>query len=163
MIEPQWSTPDLCDAHPDAVRIAQPLFHRYGGRTAFAGAIVTVRCFEDNSRVKELVGQPGLGRVIVVDGGASLRRALLGDLLAAQAVDNGWSGIVINGCVRDVEVLATLDLGVVALASMPLKTERRGIGEIDVPLAFAGIDWHPGDHLYADATGIVVASHSLFG
>lgn len=156
-----WTTPDLCDAHPDQVRVAAPLFRSYGRRSVFCGSIVTVRCFEDNSRVKEQVGLPGRGKVLVVDGGGSLRRALLGDLLAEQAAANRWEGIVIHGCVRDVPLLAGMDLGVLALASVPLKTERRGVGELDVPLDFAGIDWRPGDWLYADATGVIVAPARL--
>jgi regulator of ribonuclease activity A len=99
--------------------------------------------------------------VLVVDGGASLRRALLGDLLAGQAMRNGWEGILINGCVRDVQVIATLDLGVQALASHPLKTDKRGLGEVDVPVTFARMTFQPGSWLYADANGVVVSASAL--
>jgi regulator of ribonuclease activity A len=155
-----WTTPDLCDAHPD-VQVAEPLFRGFGGRVAFHGPIATVRCHEDNSRVRELAGTPGLGRVMVVDGGGSRRRALLGDQIAANAARNGWAGFLIHGAVRDVEVLAQLDLGVQALAAHPMKTEKRGLGEVDVPVAFAGVDFRPGHWLYADANGVIVSASPL--
>ncbi len=155
-----WTTPDLCDEYPDA-QVAEPVFRGYGGRVAFSGSAVTVKCFEDNSRVRELAATPGEGRVIVVDGGGSLRRALLGDQIAANAVENGWSGFVIFGSVRDVDALAALPLGVQALASHPMKTEKRGLGEVDVPVAFAGLSITPGDWIYADANGVLVASARL--
>ncbi|MGN7833304.1 ribonuclease E activity regulator RraA [Pseudoxanthomonas sp. 22568] len=155
-----WTTPDLCDTHPD-VQVAEPLFRGYGGRVAFHGAIATMRCHEDNSRVRELAGTPGQGRVMVVDGGGSLRRALLGDQIAATAARNGWAGFLIHGAVRDVEVLAQLDLGVQALAAHPMKTEKRGLGEVDVPVRFAGVDFHPGHWLYADANGVIVSARKL--
>ncbi len=155
-----WTTPDLCDAHPE-VQVVEPRFRGFGGRVAFHGAIATVRCHEDNSRVRELAGTPGQGRVMVVDGGGSLRRALLGDQIAANAARNGWAGFLIHGAVRDVEVLAQLDLGVQALAAHPMKTEKRGLGEVDVPVRFAGVDFHPGHWLYADANGVIVSMRPL--
>jgi regulator of ribonuclease activity A len=155
------TTPDLCDAFPDDVHVADPVFRVYGGRDFFGGRIVTIRCFEDNSKVKEQVALPGKGKVLVVDGGGSLRRALLGDQLAEQAVANGWEGILINGCLRDVQIIATLDLGVQALASHPMKTEKRGLGDVDVPVTFAGLTFIPGHCLYADANGVVVSSKML--
>lgn len=157
---PAWTTPDLCDQHPD-VLVAEPLFRHYGGHARFSGAIVTVRCFEDNSRVRELALAPGHGRVMVVDGQGSLRHALLGDQLAAQAVGNGWSGVLIHGGVRDVEILATLPLGVLALGACPRKTEKRGLGEVDVPVNFAGVAFVPGHWLYADGNGVLVAPRPL--
>ncbi|RYZ71611.1 MAG: putative 4-hydroxy-4-methyl-2-oxoglutarate aldolase [Lysobacteraceae bacterium] len=155
-----WTNPDLCDAHAD-VAVAAPLFQDYGGRRAFCGRIVTVACFEDNSRVRELVEEEGHGKVMVVQGGGSLRRSLLGDLLAAKAVDNGWSGVVLNGCVRDVEALAALPLGIKALAACPVKTEKRGLGEVGLAVEFAGVVFQPGQWLYADRNGIVVANRDL--
>jgi regulator of ribonuclease activity A len=155
-----WTTPDLCDQFPE-VQVAEPVFRSFGGQARFAGPAVTVKCLNDNSRVRELAMTPGEGRVIVVDGGGSLRRALLGDLIAANAVKNGWSGLVIFGCVRDVEVLATLPLGVQALASHPMKTDRRDLGEVDVPVSFAGVSVTPGDWIYADANGVLVANSKL--
>ncbi|AKK68230.1 MULTISPECIES: ribonuclease E activity regulator RraA [Xanthomonas translucens group] len=155
-----WTTPDLCDAHPE-VQVAEPLFRSYGGHAAFCGAIVTVSCFEDNARVRELAATPGAGRVIVVDGQGSLRRSLLGDQIAENAVRNGWAGLLLHGCVRDVEALAALPLGVQALAACPRKTERRGLGEVDVPLRFAGVAFLPGHWLYADRNGVLVAAQAL--
>ncbi|MBP3982818.1 ribonuclease E activity regulator RraA [Pseudoxanthomonas helianthi] len=155
-----WTTPDLCDLHPD-VQVAEPLFRDFGGSRRFAGRIVTIRCFEDNSRVREQVGSDGRGKVLVVDGGASVRKSLLGDMLAELAVGNGWSGLLINGGVRDVEALAALPLGVKALAATPMKTEKRGLGEVGVPVNFAGVDFIPGHWLYADANGVIVSATEL--
>jgi regulator of ribonuclease activity A len=155
------STPDLCDKYPGIVGIAEPVFKSYGGRAAFSGAIVTVKCFEDNSFVKELAGKDGTGKVLVVDGGGSLKKALLGDLIAASAAENGWAGIVIYGAIRDVEEIGRTDLGVFALASIPLKTERKGAGETDIPVTFAGVTFNPGEYLYADGTGLIVSPEPL--
>jgi regulator of ribonuclease activity A len=142
------TTPDLCDAHPDDVRVLEPLLRTFGGREAFFGPAVTVSCHEDNSRVKDLVNTPGEGRVIVVDGGGSVRRALLGDVLAQAAADNGWSGLVIHGAVRDAEILRTIDL----------KTERLGAGEVGLDVTFGGVTVSPGEWVYADANGVVVSA-----
>lgn len=154
------STPDLSDANPD-LRVLAAGFRSFGGKEAFSGQVVTVSCFEDNSLVKELSTQPGEGRVVVVDGGGSLRKALLGDMIAEAYVKNGWAGLVIHGAVRDVEILRTLDLGVQALGSIPVRTEKRGLGDQDVPLAFGGISIRPGDFLYADLNGVVVSETAL--
>ncbi|MFT4248626.1 MAG: ribonuclease E activity regulator RraA [Pseudomonas sp.] len=155
-----WTTPDLCDRFPE-VAVAEPLFRSFGGLGAFSGPITTVRCVEDNSRVRELALVPGEGRVLVVDGHGSLRHALLGDQIAANAVSNGWAGVLIHGCVRDVEVLATLPLGVLALAAHPRKTEKRGLGDVDVPVNFAGVAFVPGYWLYADASGVLLSPERL--
>ncbi|CAD0319184.1 ribonuclease E activity regulator RraA [Xanthomonas hortorum] len=155
-----WTTPDLCDRFPE-VHVAEPLFRHFGGRAAFSGPIATVRCFEDNSRVRELAATLGDGRVLVVDGQGSLKHALLGDQIAAQAVANGWAGVLIHGCVRDVEILATLPLGVLALGACPRRTERRDLGEVEVPVNFAGVAFVPGHWLYADANGVLVAALPL--
>jgi regulator of ribonuclease activity A len=156
-----YLTPDLCDAYPDLVQVAEPMFSNFGGRDSFGGQIVTLKCFEDNSLVREQVDTPGQGKVLVVDGGGSLRRALLGDMLAEKAAHNGWEGLVIYGCVRDVDMLAQTDVGVQALASHPLKTDKRGIGELDVKVTFAGITFVPGHYLYADNNGIIVSPSAL--
>lgn len=155
------SVPDICDDFIDEILVLDPEFRDFGGRRKFGGEIVTIRCFEDNSLVGEAVRQPGRGRVLVVDGGGSMRRALLGDQLAAAAAENGWQGLLINGCVRDVEILETIDLGVKALAPCPVKTDKRGEGQKDIPLRFAGGLMEPGHFLYADANGVVVARHKL--
>src|SRR5690606_11472818 len=123
-------TPDLCDANPD-VRVVEPLFNNYGGKKAFGGQIVTAKCFEDNSMVKDSAAQPGHGKVLVVDGGGSLRRALLGDMIAETAMKNGWEGFIIYGAIRDVDDIGRFNFGVQALATIPLKTERRGIGDMN--------------------------------
>ncbi|MDX5298111.1 MAG: ribonuclease E activity regulator RraA [Gammaproteobacteria bacterium] len=153
-------TPDLCDAYPE-VKVVEPMFSNFGGRDAFGGEIVTVKCFEDNSVVKEQVGKLGQGKVLVVDGGASMRAALLGDMLAEAAARNGWEGIIVYGCIRDVDVIAETDLGVQALASHPRKTDKRGIGDLNVPVTFGGVTFVPGQYVYADNNGIIVSETAL--
>jgi regulator of ribonuclease activity A len=155
------TVPDICDDFPDDIRVLEPLFFDFGKRRCFSGEIVTIKCFEDNSLVRDLVGTEGGGRVIVVDGGASLRHALLGDLLAAKAAENGWSGLLINGCVRDVEILAGIDLGIRALNCYPVKTEKRGEGQLNISVRFAGVRISPGSFLYADGNGVVIAAKDL--
>lgn len=153
-------TCDLCDAHKGdtsgAFRVLPPVFHAYGGRAAFAGPVRTVKCFEDNTSVKALLEGPGNGQVLVVDGGASLRRALVGGNIAAAAARNGWAGVVVDGCVRDVAELAEADVGIRALALMPLPTDRKQAGQVDVPVLVQGVPVRPGDWLVADADGIVI-------
>jgi regulator of ribonuclease activity A len=153
-------TPDLCDNHPEA-RVLEPMLSNFGGRPVFGGEIVTVKCFEDNSFVKEQLGKPGKDKVLVVDGGGSLRRALLGDMIGASAVKNGWAGVIIYGCVRDVCELSELDLGVQALAAIPIKTERKGVGELNVPVTFGGVTFNTGEFVYADDNGVVVSASQL--
>lgn len=156
-------TCDLCDAHKGAVgdaagtlRVLPPVFQAFGARQAFAGPVRTVKCFEDNSSVKALLEGPGHGAVLVVDGGGSLRRALVGGNIAAAAAQNGWAGVVVDGCVRDVAELNACDLGIRALALIPLPTDRRQPGLIDQPVQVQGVWIRPGDWLVADADGIVV-------
>jgi regulator of ribonuclease activity A len=156
-----YSVPDICDDFFDEITVLEPLFTDYGGKSKFSGEIVTIKCFEDNSLVGDAVRSPGAGRVLVVDGGGSLRHALLGDLLAAAAAENNWQGLLINGCVRDIEILETIDLGVKALNCYPVKTEKRGEGQRDVNVAFANARIRPGDYLYSDANGVVVADRDL--
>lgn len=150
-----WTTPDVSDRFPQVAVVCLPWRH-YGGRGQFAGPVVTVRAPADNSRVRELANQPGDGRVLVVDGGGDIQHALLGDLIAAAAVANGWAGFVIHGCVRDVPALADMDLGVAALGSCPRKTDKQGLGEVDVVLQLAGSRIVPGQWVFVDATGVVV-------
>lgn len=156
-----YSVPDICDDFIDEISVLEPLFTDFGGKVKFSGEIATIKCFEDNSLVRDMVKSPGQGRVLVVDGGGSLRHALLGDLLAAAAAENGWQGLLINGCVRDVEILETIDLGVKALNSHPVKTDKRGEGQRDINVSFAGATIRPGHYFYADANGIVVAARNL--
>lgn len=157
-----FKTCDLCDQHADDLQIAEPMFGDFGGRIAFCGPIATVKVFEDNVLVREALEEPGQGRVLVVDGGGSLRCALLGDRLAALAEENGWAGVVVNGCIRDSSAVAEVDLGVKALGVHPLKSVKRGVGERDVPVRFAGVGFVPGHYLYADEDGLLVAQRALF-
>lgn len=157
-------TCDLCDLHKGdtsgAFRVLPPVFQAYGARRAFAGPVVTVKCHEDNTSVKALADTAGQGRVMVVDGGGSLRHALVGGNIAAAAARNGWAGFVVDGCVRDVAELAATEIGVRALALMPLPTERRHAGLVDVPVRVQGVVVRPGDWLVADADGIVVLAQA---
>ena len=167
------ATCDLCDAHKNDLtgdfRVLPPVFRDFGARRRFCGPVVTVKCFEDNTHVKAAVESPGfedtpdgrIGKVLVVDGGGSLRRALLGGNLGAAAAKNGWAGVVIDGCARDVGELAELDVGIRALASMPLPTERRNEGQTGVAVQIQGVWVRPGDWLYADEDGMVVSARRL--
>lgn len=165
MTTDRFSTCDFCDAHKadtsGAFRVLPPVFASYGAKESFAGPVSTVKCFEDNTLVKAAVDSPGEGRVLVVDGGASLRRALVGGNLAAAAARNGWAGIVVDGCVRDVAELNAATVGIRALGLMPLPTEKRNEGQRDVAVLVQGVRIQPGDWLYADADGIVVGSAPL--
>ncbi len=157
----KYLTPELCDKYPDLVRVVEPIFKNYGGKSSFGGQIVTIKCHEDNSVVKETAGTAGNGKIIVVDGGGSLRRALLGDLIAENAVQNGWEGFIIYGCIRDVDAISTMNLGVKALNTNPLKTEKKGIGDLNIPVSFGGVTFKPGEYVYADSNGIIVSSKPL--
>ena len=154
-------TADLCDEFGDEVHVASPVFQSYGGRKSFGGQVRTVRVFEDNSLVKAALQTDGMGAVLVVDGGESTRVALLGGDLAVLAQQNGWAGLVINGCIRDVLEVNAVAIGVRALGTCPRKSVKRGLGENDVPLNFAGVDISPGDYAYADEDGVVFASREL--
>jgi regulator of ribonuclease activity A len=170
---PSLATCDLCDAHKndafEQFRVLPPVFKDFGARRAFSGPVVTVKCFEDNSLVKAAVDSCGfvdtpqgrVGKVLVVDGSGSLRRALLGGNLGAAAAKNGWAGVVVDGCVRDVAELALLDVGIRALASMPMPTEKQNQGLKDLAVQIQGVWVRPGDWLYADADGMVVSACCL--
>ena len=154
-------TADLCDEFAAEIQVAEPVFRIYGGRRNFGGQVATLRVFEDNTLLRNSLEEPGLGRVLVVDGGASQRCALLGGNIARLAFENGWSGVIINGCIRDrVEVDAT-DIGIRALNTCPRKSSKQGLGDKDVDLVFAGMDVSPGDYLFADEDGIVVSGRDL--
>ena len=155
------STPDLCDQYEGQLKVLDPIFNNYGGRDNFFGQAVTIKCFEDNSLVKQLAGEAGEGRVMVVDGGGSLRRALLGDMIAENAVQNGWAGLVINGCIRDCDEIAQLTLGVKALNTIPVKTEKRGLGDMGLQVTFAGQTINQDDWVYSDNNGIVISRQEL--
>lgn len=154
------STPDLCDETTD-VAVFELQFINYGQIRQFGGQVVTIKCHEDNSLLKQCVGEPGQGRVIVVDGGGSCRRALLGDMLAETAASNGWAGIVINGVIRDVDEVGRISLGVQALGSCPVKSIKLGVGQRDIDLHFGGVHITPGDYVYADNNGVIVSKRPL--
>ena len=156
-----FATADLYDAHGDALRSCVTQFRSYGARARFSGQISTIRCLEDNALVKQVLATPGAGRVLVVDGGGSLRTALLGDMIAASALENRWAGVVINGAVRDTAALSALDLGVKALGSNPRKSAKTGTGELDVPVTFGDVTFTPDHWLFADEDGILVSAHHL--
>lgn len=153
-------TPDLCDAHPD-VTVLEPMFANFGGIDSFYGPIRTIKCFEDNSMVKQAVAEAGDSTVLVVDAGGSHRCAMLGDMLAEQAAKNGWAGVVMFGCVRDVDILATLPLGIQALGSHPRRSAKHGEGQRNIAVTFAGATLRPGQWLYADNNGIILADAAL--
>ncbi|WP_111656699.1 ribonuclease E activity regulator RraA [Isoalcanivorax indicus] len=155
-------TCDLCDDHAEKVSVVTGLnWRHFGGRNAFAGEIQTVKCFEDNSRIKEHLATPGTGKVLVVDGGGSLRNALIGDMIAENAVENGWEGVIIYGACRDVDALATLDIGVMTLGCVPIKSVRRGEGQLNIPVCFGGVTFEPGQFVYADNNGIITSPQAL--
>ncbi len=153
--------PDLCDEFSDTIHIVTPGFRNLGGRTFFGGPITTIKCFEDNSLVADAVEEPGEGRVLVVDGGGSLRCGLLGDNLAEKASANGWQGVVVYGCIRDVDTIGGIDIGVQALATNPLKSVKRGQGLRDETVTFHGVRFVPGEFAYADNNGIIVSPEAL--
>ena len=162
-----FSTCDLCDAHLEDAsgdfRVLPPMFHSFGGRDRFAGQVSTVQCLDDNSLVRAALAEPGRGRVLVVDGGGSLRRALVGGNVAASAARNGWAGVLVYGCVRDVAELEAVSVGLYALALNPMPTLKQGQGLRDVPVQIAGVPVHAGDWLYADADGVVLSRRNLLG
>ena len=152
-----YSTPDLCDAFPSDVAACELQFRSFGRHYAFAGRMVTVKCFEDNSLVKEILATDGTGKVLVVDGGGSLRRALIGDQIGGSAVRNRWAGIVLNGAVRDVDELNALQIGIKALGCSPVKTDKRGEGQREIEIGFGGVKFVPGHYLVADNNGVIVS------
>lgn len=156
-----FTTADLCDEFGDLVRVAKPLFADYGFRKAFLGPVTTVVAPRDNSLVAEAIEETGLGRVLVVDGGGALDCALLGDRLAFLAYEHNWSGVVVNGCVRDAGELESIDIGIKALGTFPRRNTPSGGGQRDVAVTFAGVEFRPGEWLYADEDGIVVAPDRL--
>lgn len=161
-----FATADLCDRHEDklrggSLRAVTPMFRSFGGRPAFRGPIATLKLFEDNSFVRKALEQAGNGRVLVIDGGGSLRRALVGDQLAALGAKNGWAGIVVYGCIRDSAAIGAMDIGVFALATHPQKTDKKNVGETEVPVSFGGVTFRPGEWLYADGDGVLVSDAML--
>jgi len=160
-----FTTPDLCDANEAAIghtlRVVAPMFKAYGGRARFSGRIHTLKIFEDNSLVREALGQPGQGKVLVVDGGGSLRCALVGDQLAVLAQKNGWEGIVVYGCIRDSAEINRTDLGVRALDAHPQKSIKKGIGDQNIDVTFGGVTFKPEEWIYVDEDGVIVSATPL--
>jgi regulator of ribonuclease activity A len=154
-------TADLCDEFGSVVQVVTPELRDFGGVRAFHGAVATVRVLEDNGLVRSAFEEGGAGRVLVVDGQGSLRCALVGDVMAQLAADHGWSGVVVNGCVRDSQALAVVPVGIKALATSPRRPAKTGAGTRDVAVEFAGVIFHPGAYLYADVDGVVVAESRL--
>ena len=157
----EFKTADLYDAFGDDLQVCEPVFTHYGGYGKFCGPIETIKCFEDNSLVGEMVSREGKDRVLVVDAGGSKRCAMLGDRLAQKAVDNGWAGILMFGCIRDAEDIATMPIGVCAMATIPRKSIKKGFGEVGLAVVFAGVTFQSGAWLYADRDGVVVADRQL--
>jgi len=160
-----FKTPDLCDAFEGelgkTVRVVAPMFKCYGARATFSGRIVTLKLFEDNALVRTTFGEDGQGKVLVIDGGGSMRCALVGDLLAVLAQKNGWEGVIVYGCIRDSVEINSIDIGVRALDTHPQRSIKRGTGERDLTVTFGGVSFNPGDFLYADEDGILVSSQAL--
>ena len=157
----EFKTTDLCDEFSDRLQIAEPLFGDYGEEAMFFGSIVTLKVFEDNSLVRTVLEEPGEGRVLVVDGGGSMRCALLGDQLAELAEENNWAGVIVNGCIRDSAAISEIGIGVKALGVHPLKSVKRGVGERNIPVRFAGVNFMPVHYLYADEDGLIVSEKPL--
>lgn len=154
-------TDDFCNENCDEVQAAGIAFNSYGGKPRFYGEIVTLKLFEDNQLVRDQVNSDGTGKVLVIDGGASMRRALLGDMLATKAAENGWNGILINGCIRDSLEMKNMNLGVMALGTHPLKTIKAGVGQTNVSINFSGLNFEPADFIYIDEDGIILSGKPL--
>ena len=159
---PELKTTDLCDKYPDKIKISETIgFKDFGGRKIFSGKIYTVKCFEDNSFVRKALETNGEYKVLIVDGGGSMRCALLGDMLGDLAIKNNWNGIIIYGCLRDSAAMGKLPLGVKALNTIPLKSNKKNMGEENITVHFAGIDFVPGEFVYCDDDGIIVSKEKL--
>lgn len=156
-----WATTDLYDEHEGKVQTCSMQFRDFGGKTKFCGPIRTVRCFRDNQLFRALLDEPGDGAVVVIDGGASTESALMGDLIAAKGAKNGWTGVVILGAIRDSAEIASIDFGTKALGVNPAKSSKEGAGAVDEPVEFGGVTFTPGEWIYCDEDGILVAPQSL--
>lgn len=157
----EYNTSELCDLYADSVDVLEPMLINYGGRNSFGGCITTIKCFEDNGLIKTLVQQPGEGKVLLVDGGGSTRRALIDASIAETALENGWEGIICYGTIRDVDLLEEIEIGIQAMASIPVGADSEGTGENDVPVNFGGVTFLPEDHVYADSTGVILSPDAL--
>jgi regulator of ribonuclease activity A len=157
----EYNTSQLCDIYQDQVDVVEPMFSTFGGRPSFGGLVTTIKCFEANGIIRQIVKESGIGRVLLIDGGGSLRRALIDADIAATAADNGWEGIICYGSVREVDALADLDIGIQALASIPVGADDEEIGDSELPVNFGGVTFLPEDHIYADTTGVILSPEPL--
>lgn len=156
-----YNTSELCDFYADLIDVVDPIFCNYGGRSSFAGKVVTLKCFENLGLINELVQRDGIGKVLVIDGGGSTRRALIDLSIAQCAENNGWEGIICYGSVRDVDALEGLSIGIQALTAIPVGASDQSIGETDIAINFAGVTLLPDDYIYADNTGIILSPEAL--
>ena len=154
-------TSELCDLYAEQVDVVEPIFSSFGGVSNFYGKVTTVKCFESNGLIAEVLEENGEGRVLVVDGGGAVRRGLIDAELAQLAVDNGWEGIVVYGAVRQIQKLENLDIGIHALAPIPVSADESSAGESDIPVNFGGVTFFPEDYIYADLTGIILSQEPL--
>lgn len=154
-------TSELCDLYADQVDVVEPIFSSFGGVSNFYGKVTTVKCFENNGLIAEVLEENGEGRVLVVDGGGAVRRGLIDAELAQLAVDNGWEGIIVYGAVRQIQQLENLDIGIHALAPIPVSADESNAGESDIPVNFGGVTFFPEDYIYADLTGIILSQEPL--
>ncbi|MCX8601659.1 MULTISPECIES: ribonuclease E activity regulator RraA [unclassified Gilliamella] len=157
----EFDTSILCDYYPEDVNVVEPIFSNFGGVTSFSGQAVTVKCFEDNGLLYEVLQSNGAGKVLVIDGGGSVRRALIDAELIDIAIQNQWEGIIVYGAVRQVDYLADAEIGIQALAAIPVGSDDQGVGEIDIRVNFGGVTFFSGDFVYADNTGIILSEIAL--
>lgn len=157
----EYNTSELCNLYADLIDVVEPIFSNYGGRCSFGGQVVTIKCFENNGLIRQMVEQDGEGKVLVIDGGGSARRALIDIDIAETAAKNNWEGIICYGSVRDVDALEDVELGIQALLSIPVGAADCNDGDTDVPVNFAGVSILPDDHIYADNTGIILSPDPL--
>ena len=141
--------------------VVDPIFASFGGRYSFGGEITTIKCFEDRGLIDRVLAQPGAGKVLLIDGGGSARRALFDATSAQTAIDNDWEGVVCYGSVREIDSLAELDIGVLAVAAIPVNADAESVGDVDIPVNFGGVTFLPEDHLYADSTGVILSPEPL--
>ena len=156
-----FQTTDLCDANEGKVRAVAPMFRSYGGKTRFSGPIRTLKVFEDNALVRSTLETAGKGAVLVVDAGGSMRCAMVGDQLALLGVKNNWAGVIVYGCIRDSGPIASMEIGVFALGTHPMKSIKKGAGDVDIPVTFGGVTFTPGQYIYADEDGVIVSETPL--
>ena len=156
-----YNTSELCDLFADSVDVVEPIFASYGGQLSFGGEITTIKCYEDRGLIDRVLSEPGEGKVLLIDGGGSTRRALIDSQSAQTALENGWEAIVCFGSVRDVDMLADLDIGILAVASIPVNAESEETGDVEIPVNFAGVTFLPEDHIYADSTGVILSPEPL--